>query len=210
MPARLLVVAALLACLPAVTGFAAPLAPVRGRGCGRLGTAPGRKLGLPNVRRRQPSMPALRAANDDEVDFDAFRDLLNDSWETEKAKSPDDGEFDGYKFRDLIVAHWGAAYDIQIKRESFLGKPMIFFNVMWKYYGQQSFPLSEQEYLEHLQYLAELCIRWDRVEHLKEEISKQRKRPNAYFGYAVALPLNLPAEVMDVLNIPESTGPETY
>jgi len=87
---------------------------------------------------------------------------------------------------------------------------MIFFNVMWKYYGQQSFHLSEQEYLEHLQYLAELCIRWDRVEHLKEEISKQRKRPNAYFGYAVALPLNLPADVMDVLNIPESTGPETY
>ena len=27
----------------------------------------------------------------------------------------------------------------------------IFFNVMWKYYGQQSFPLTEQEYLEHLQ-----------------------------------------------------------
>jgi len=27
----------------------------------------------------------------------------------------------------------------------------IFFNVMWKYLGQQSFPLTEQEYLEHLQ-----------------------------------------------------------
>ena len=55
----------------------------------------------------------------------------------------------------------------------FLGKPMIFFNVMWKYLGQQSFHLSEQEYLEHLQALAELCIRWDRVDHLKEEIRNQ-------------------------------------
>ena len=60
-------------------------------------------------------------------------------------------EFDGYKFRDLIVAQWGAAYDVQIKREMWLGKPMIFFNVMWKYLGQQSFHMSEQEYLEHLQ-----------------------------------------------------------
>jgi hypothetical protein len=34
-------------------------------------------------------------------------------------------EFDGYKFRDLIVEQWGAAYDIQIKREMFLGKPMV-------------------------------------------------------------------------------------
>lgn len=75
---------------------------------------------------------------------------------------------------------------------------------MWKYLGQQSFPLTEQEYLEHLQALAELCIRWDRVDHLKEEIKKQRKRPNAYFGYAVAIPLNLPGEIMDELNIPES------
>jgi len=33
--------------------------------------------------------------------------------------------FDGYKFRDLIVAQWGAAYDVQIKREMFLGKPMV-------------------------------------------------------------------------------------
>ena len=108
-------------------------------------------------------------------------------------------EFDGYKFRDLIVSQWGAAYDIQIKREMWLGKPMLFLNVMWKYLGQQSFHLSEQEYLEHLQALAELVVKWDRVDHLKEEIRKQRKRPNAYFGYAVALPLNLPADVMEEL-----------
>jgi hypothetical protein len=81
-------------------------------------------------------------------------------------------EFDGYKFRDLIVSQWGAAYDIQIKREMWLGKPMLFLNVMWKYLGQQSFHLSEQEYLEHLQALAELVVKWDRVDHLKEEIRK--------------------------------------
>lgn len=28
---------------------------------------------------------------------------------------------------------------------------MLFLNVMWKYYGQQSFHLTEIEYLEHLQ-----------------------------------------------------------
>lgn len=53
--------------------------------------------------------------------------------------------------------------ELQIKRENFMGKPMLFLNVMWKYLGQQSFHLSEQEYLEHLQALAELLVRWNRV-----------------------------------------------
>eukprot|EP00960_Hanusia_phi_P001119 30255-Hanusia_phi.AAC.2 len=105
----------------------------------------------------------------DEESIEAFRSLMQQSWTGKKGES---AEFDGYAFRDLIVEKWGVPYDIQIKREYFLGKPMIFYNVMWKWCGQQSFPLTETEYLEHLQFLAELCVKWDRVDRLKEEIAK--------------------------------------
>jgi hypothetical protein len=58
--------------------------------------------------------------------------------------SADDKPFDGYQFRDLIVGKWTVPYDVQIKREMFMGKPMLYLNVMWKYEGQMSFPLTEQ------------------------------------------------------------------
>jgi len=77
----------------AVTGFA-PLAPgvgvTRGRGTG--GCIP--PLAIKHKHAGGFSCGAKRSrlrAKDDEVDFDAFRDLLNDSWATESAKSPDDG-----------------------------------------------------------------------------------------------------------------------
>jgi len=81
---------------------------------------------------------------------------------------------------------------------------MLFLNVMWKHLGQQSFHLSEQEYLEHLQALSELLIKWDRVAHVKDLVKSAKKRPNAYFGYAVAIPLDLPAELMNEIDIPEA------
>ena len=56
----------------------------------------------------------------------------------------EDRPFDGYQLRDLIVGKWTVPYDIQIKREMFMGKPMLFLNVMWKYEGQMSFHLTEQ------------------------------------------------------------------
>jgi len=149
-----------------------------------------------------PRMSA-NAEDFDEASMDAFRSLMEESWDG-PTFDDEDKEFDGYQFRDLIVEKWGVPYDVQIKREVFLGKPMIFLNVMWKFLGQQSFHLDEQEYLEHLQAIAELCVKWEKVDHLKEVVAECKKRPNAYFGYAVPIPLNLPADVMDELNIPEA------
>ncbi|CAN0362767.1 unnamed protein product, partial [Phaeothamnion confervicola] len=39
-------------------------------------------------------------------------------------------EFDGYALCDIIVEKWGVPYDIQIKKDVFAGKPMVYFNVM--------------------------------------------------------------------------------
>lgn len=67
-----------------VDGFAAVPITVAGRGVTAAATS-----------RRSRAAPlgaplALRASEgSDEVDFDAFRDLLNDSWATQTAKSDD-------------------------------------------------------------------------------------------------------------------------
>lgn len=60
------------------------------------------------------------------------------------------GEMDGYQLFDMIVAKWGVPYGVELRRLDFAGKKLLYINVMWKYLGQQSFPLSERQYLEHL------------------------------------------------------------
>lgn len=60
------------------------------------------------------------------------------------------GELDGYQLFDMIVAKWGVPYGVELRRMDFAGKKLLYINVMWKYLGQQSFPLNERQYLEHL------------------------------------------------------------
>eukprot|EP00611_Tribonema_gayanum_P013102 TRINITY_DN2387_c0_g1_i2.p1 TRINITY_DN2387_c0_g1~~TRINITY_DN2387_c0_g1_i2.p1 ORF type:complete len:155 (-),score=19.37 TRINITY_DN2387_c0_g1_i2:393-857(-) len=57
----------------------------------------------------------------------------------------------------------------------FAGKPLLYLNVMWKYLGQQSFHLNEREYLEHLEAIAQLLHKWDRVDHVIDLIKTCRK-----------------------------------
>lgn len=142
---------------------------------------------------RAQSVTALRAISPDGTgkDMAAFRKTLTKQMEREA-----NDVFDGYALSDLIVDKWGMPYDIQIKTLVFAGKPLIHLNVMWRYLGQQSFPLTEQQYLEHLEAIAQLVIKWDRVDHVKELIRTCRKRPQAYFGYAVSLPLDLPPDTL--------------
>ena len=56
-----------------------------------------------------------------------------------------------------------------------MGKPSLYLNVMWKYLGQQSFHLTEREYLEHLEAIAQLLVKWDKVDHIKDVIKASRK-----------------------------------
>eukprot|EP00639_Heterosigma_akashiwo_P003837 CAMPEP_0194589098 /NCGR_PEP_ID=MMETSP0292-20121207/20344_1 /TAXON_ID=39354 /ORGANISM="Heterosigma akashiwo, Strain CCMP2393" /LENGTH=246 /DNA_ID=CAMNT_0039446069 /DNA_START=272 /DNA_END=1013 /DNA_ORIENTATION=- len=136
----------------------------------------------------------------------AFRQQLIDQMNKEKEQRD---EFSGYDLFDLIVDKWGVAYDIRLKKETFAGKPMLFINVLWRYLGQKSFPFKDEtEYLEHLQAVAELLVKWERVDHVKEKIAECRKRPQAYFGYAVAIPLNLPVDELITL-MPELFDFET-
>jgi hypothetical protein len=91
----------------------------------------------------------------------------------------------GQDLRQLLLRKWGHSYDIQFRRV----RDKIFVLVMWKYLEQASFPLSEAEYLEHLNAVANYLHAWGGVEQVQRFLDQTKERPR--LGKAVSIPLEL-------------------
>lgn len=91
----------------------------------------------------------------------------------------------GAELRSLIVNKWTFSYDVQIRKV----KGRLYFQVMWKYLEQASFPLSEAEFMEHFDQVAGYLVAWNVVEQVKGAIEKTRDKPR--LGKAVNVQLNL-------------------
>lgn len=91
----------------------------------------------------------------------------------------------GQDLHQLLLQKWGRSYDIQLRRTQ--GK--IFVQVMWKYLEQVSFPLSEAEYMAHLDSIAVYLQGWGCTEQVCSHIQCTRERPR--LGKAVSIPIEL-------------------
>lgn len=91
----------------------------------------------------------------------------------------------GQELQALLIAKWGYSYDLQIRRTQ--GK--IFLQVMWRYQEQASFPLSEPQYLAHLDQVASYLDAWGQSDHTAAWIEQTREKPR--LGKAVNIPLDL-------------------
>lgn len=91
----------------------------------------------------------------------------------------------GNDLRQLLIDKWGRSYDIQVRRIQ--GK--LFVQVMWKYLEQVSFPLSEAEYLERLDIVANYLHGWGAVTQVQDYINNSRDRPRT--GRAVSIQIDL-------------------
>ena len=111
----------------------------------------------------------------------------------------DGSKLGGRELLEIIIKKWGVAYDVQLRKAAPFGKGSenIYVNIMWRYFGQKSFPMQEKEYLEHLEAIARYITAVGKVKHFKEKVQECRKRPNSYFGYAVPFPLDVPPETAD-------------
>lgn len=117
-----------------------------------------------------------------------------------KEETGDKTKFGGRELLELIVRKWGVAYDVQLRKNKPFGEAgpaNIYVNIMWRYFGQKSFPMNEREYLEHLEAIARYLNAINRVPDFKEKVKECRKRPNAYFGYAVPFYLDVDPETAD-------------
>ncbi|MBD2388634.1 DUF3067 family protein [Cylindrospermum sp. FACHB-282] len=91
----------------------------------------------------------------------------------------------GQELRQMLIDKWGYSYDVQFRRTQ--GK--IFLQVMWKYLEQASFPLSEVEYQEHLDGIANYLSALGGTTQVQKFITQTRDRPR--LGKAVSIPLDL-------------------
>ena len=116
-----------------------------------------------------------------------------------KNSEPDDRKLGGREILNLLINKWGAAYDLQIRKNAPFGEESanVYINVMWQYFGQKSFRMEEREYLEHLEAIGRYVTSINRVTQFRDAIAESRKRPNAYFGYAVGIPLDVKPETAD-------------
>lgn len=91
----------------------------------------------------------------------------------------------GQELHELLYSKWGRSYDIQLRRV----KGKIFCQIMWKYLEQASFPLSEQEYFEHLNAIANYITAWGSQAQVMAYLQNTSERPR--LGKAVSIPLDL-------------------
>ncbi|MDA0266381.1 MAG: DUF3067 family protein [Cyanobacteria bacterium] len=91
----------------------------------------------------------------------------------------------GSELQALIVDKWGYSFDVQFRRQ----QDQIFLQVMWRYLEQVSFPLTEVEYLEHLNGIATYLVAWGQAESVRAAIAQTRDRPR--LGKAISIPLDL-------------------
>lgn len=91
----------------------------------------------------------------------------------------------GEELHQLLLDKWGRSYDVQFRRTQ--GK--IFLQIMWKYLEQASFPLSETEYLEHLNSVANYLNAMGGTKQVQTYIQQTKERPR--LGKAVSIALDL-------------------
>lgn len=91
----------------------------------------------------------------------------------------------GQELQQIILEKWGYSFDVQLRRV----RDKMFLQVMWRYLEQASFPLSETEYLEHLNAVSSYLEAWGSTAQVEEYIATTRERPR--LGKAVNIPLDL-------------------
>ena len=78
---------------------------------------------------------------------------------------------------------WAASYDLQIRRRA--GR--LYFQVMWGYLEQQSFPFTEEEYMARLEDVVDQLNALGVADELRQWLANTRDKPR--LGKALSFPL---------------------
>ncbi len=91
----------------------------------------------------------------------------------------------GADLRQLIIGKWFYSYDVQLRKLP----SRVYVQVMWRYLEQVSFPLSEEEYLEHLEAIASHLNAMGGTQQVIDFIEMTKEKPR--LGKAISIPLDL-------------------
>ena len=87
-------------------------------------------------------------------------------------------------FQELLINKWGYSFDVQIRKTS----TKFFFQVMWRYLEQVSFPMDEEEYLAHLKDVVLYLEAMGCLTQVQTAIEQTNERPR--LGKAVSIPID--------------------
>lgn len=69
-------------------------------------------------------------------------------------EASEQGQLTGVELRNMMFAKYGRLYDLNFRATTLPVKKLLVLNVMWTWYGQKSFPLSEEQYMMKLEGIA--------------------------------------------------------
>ncbi|MEB3163108.1 MAG: DUF3067 family protein [Prochlorothrix sp.] len=91
----------------------------------------------------------------------------------------------GADLRQVIQQKWGQPFDLRFRRV----QGRIFLQVMWKYLGQRSFPMTPAQYEQHLESIATYLQALGGTQQFLAFVAETRERPR--LGKAVNIPLEV-------------------
>ena len=92
-----------------------------------------------------------------------------------------------------LINRWGRKYDFRLfKRENYL-----YFQLMWKYLEQESFPMTETEYKKSIADKIEILNRCGYSEEVRKWLQTVNARPR--LGRAVSLQLKINEKMREFL-----------
>ena len=141
--------------------------------------------------------------DDDMYSLDKFQKAKDAKRKSDDVnKIPDD--FDGYRFRDIILQKWGRCYDVDFNKVDTLGFRSLYLNVMPFHLGKRPFRHeTELDYLCHLQAVVEILQQYDQLDYVLQQIQETKKKPRPGTSPLVAVPLRLnltPEQAKQILN----------
>ncbi len=89
----------------------------------------------------------------------------------------------GIQLRELLESKFGYPYDVQFLRRG----DRRYFQIMWRYLGQASFGLTEEQYNTHLERTAYILDEWAVTDQVRDYVLKTKERPRV--GKAISVPL---------------------
>ena len=92
-----------------------------------------------------------------------------------------------------LVNRWGKKYDFRL----FTRKNNLYFQMMWKFLEQESFPLTEEEYKSSLAEKLEILNRCGYSDEVRNWIRTVNSRPR--LGRAVSLQLSINEKMKEFL-----------
>lgn len=97
----------------------------------------------------------------------------------------------GNELWSLVKEKWGRSYDVRITKRG----SRAYFQVMWKFLEQQSFPLTPEEYLDQLDAVASLLTEWGVADVVRKGVVSARDRGPGYTHGGGARAITIPLDV---------------